>query len=235
MATVPGVADDDTEGALRPIEGGASGAPVFGRRTTPFDQRKYRRFGVEVETDTDRWEEFFEAYFDADAGAILNLMNARTEWQQANATAVLLSTSLRDDDGLSIDWSFPAEPVYDDDDDEPVLYDSDGAVIERDADGQPTREGGHPVYEWHDGELLSEAELRDAIAAFDPLGDDDLGSSRRRFAYIADSPRHRIQLSALNDLADWIIGDAAKRPPRRPTSSARGQSRTSRTSGARRR
>jgi hypothetical protein len=193
------VADDDTEGALRPIEGGASGAPVFGRRTTPFDQRKYRRFGVEVETDTDRWEEFFEAYFDAD--------------------------------GLSIDWSFPAEPVYDDDDDEPVLYDSDGAVIERDADGQPTREGGHPVYEWHDGELLSEAELRDAIAAFDPLGDDDLGSSRRRFAYIADSPRHRIQLSALNDLADWIIGDAAKRPPRRPTSSARGQSRTSRTSG----
>jgi hypothetical protein len=210
------VADDD-EGALRPIEGGASGAPVFGRRTTAFDQRKYRRFGIEVETDSERFVEEFEAYLDPDAGAILNLMNSRTEWQQANATAVLLSTSLRDDDGVSIGWAYPAEPEYDE----------DGELLR--LDGDPPEQDPPPRYEWHDGELLSEEELRDAIAEFDPL---DVGSSRRRFAYLADHPSYRMQLSALNDLADWIIGEAAKRPPRRPTSSARGQSRTSRTPGA---
>jgi hypothetical protein len=189
------VADD--EGALRPIEGGApDGLPVFGKRSTPFDQRKYRRFGIEVESDTERWTEEFEAYFDPDAGAILGLLNARTEWQQANATAVLLGTSLRDDDGVPDDWASPTEPEYDD-----------------------------------DGELLTESELTDAIAEFDVLAE---GSSRRRFGWIMQSPRHRVQLSALTDLADWIIGDAAKRPPRRPTSSARGRSQTSRTSGARR-
>lgn len=231
---------DDDEGALRPIEGGApDGLPVFGKRSTPLDQRKFRRFGIEVETDSDRWVEEFEAYFDPDAGAILGMMNARTEWQQANATALLLGSSLRDDDGVSASWSFPVEPVFDDDG-EVVLYveGDDGepveVEVERDEDGNPINvpEGAAPRYEWHDGELLTAAELTQAIREFEPL---DEGSSRRRFGYIADSPGHRIQLSALTDLADWIIGDAAKRPPRRPTSSARGQSRTSRTSGGRRR
>jgi hypothetical protein len=212
------VADD--EGALRPIEGGApDGLPVFGRRSTPFDQRKYRRFGIEVESDTERWTEEFEAYFDPDAGAILGLLNARTEWQQANATAVLLGTSLRDDDGVPDDWASPTEPKYDD----------DGEYLRLDDD--PEGAAPPPRYEWHDGELLTESELSDAIAEFDVLAE---GSSRRRFGWIMQSPRHRVQLSALTDLADWIIGDAAKRPPRRPTSSARGRSQTSRTSGARR-
>jgi hypothetical protein len=214
MSRVPLVADDDP--GLVPIEGGASGAPVFGRRATPLDQRKYRRFGVEVESDTERFVEEFEAYFDPDAGAILNLMNSRTEWQQANATASLLGSSLRDDDGVSVEWPFPSEPVYDD----------DGELLR--LDGDLPGEDPPARYEWHDGSLLTEEELRDAIAEFDPL---DVGSSRRRFAYLADHTGYRIQLSALSDLADWIIGDAAKRPPRRPTSSARGQSRTSRTSG----
>jgi hypothetical protein len=213
------VADD--EGALRPIDGGApDGLPVFGKRSTPFDQRKYRRFAIEVETDTERFEEVFEAYFDPDAGAILGLMNARTEWQQANATAVLLGTSLRDDDGVPDDWESPTEPEFDD----------DGELLRLDDD--PDGTDPPPRYEWHDGELLTEAELRQAIAEFDPL---DVGSSRRRFGFIMQSPRHRVQLKALNDLADWVIGDAAKRPPQRPTSSARGRSQTSRTSGARRR
>lgn len=203
----------DDEQHLQAIDGGGTSAPVFGRRTTPFDERKYRRFGIEVETDRERFVEEFDAYIDPDAGAILQMMNARTQGQQANAAALLLGTSLRDDDGVSHDWTFPTEPEYDD----------DGNAITDDEDRH--------LFEWHDGELLTEQELQLAIREFDPL---EVGSSRRRFYYITDSPRHRIQLGALTELAEWVIGDIAKRPTRRPSSSDRGQQRTTRTSGGRR-
>lgn len=211
-----------------------SGTPVFGRRPGSIDQRKYRTFGIEVEGDSDRFVETFEAYLDPDAGAILAMMQARTEVQQANATAVLLRTSLRDDDGVPADWRFPAEPVTDDDgepvlflsgeteDDEPVEFDDPG-------DGE-IPEGAEPRYEWHDGSLLTATELRDAIAEFDVFDD---GSSRRRFEFVMNSPRYRVQLDALTELSEWIAGDVAKRPTRKPTSSRRGQQSTGRTSGGR--
>lgn len=220
------MADDDS--GLRPIEGGVpAGAPVFGKRARPLDERKFRQFGIEVETDEERWVEEFEAYLDPDAGAILNLMNSRTEWQQANATAVLIGGSLRDDDGVPFSWSPPIEPEYDDDG-EAILYDADGNVVEV-ADGADPPAGAEPRYLWHDDELLTADEVAEASREFDTLRD---GSSRRRFQYLMDSARHRVQLEALTELSEWIIGEAARRPPRRPTSSARGQSRTSRTSGA---
>lgn len=209
----------DDEQHLQAIPGGGTSAPVFGRRTTPFDERKYRRFGIEVETDSERFVEEFDAYIDPDAGAILQMMNARTEGQQANAAALLLGTSLRDDDGVSHDWTFPSEPEYDD----------EGDLLRLDDD--PADQDPPARYEWHDGELLTEAELREAIREFDPL---EVGSSRRRFYYITDSPRHRIQLGALTELAEWVIGDIARRPTRKPSSSGRGQQRTGRTSGGRR-
>lgn len=217
-----------------PIEG-APGVRVFGQRSTPLVDRRYRRFGLEVETDTDRFVEEFDAYFDPDAGAILGMMNARTEVQQANATAVLLRTSLRDDDGVPADWRFPDGPVRDDDGDE-VLYDEDenGEPVEwqpEDGDGDTEIPAGvEPRYEWHDGDLLTATELRAAIREFDVFDD---GSSRRRFEFVMNSPRHRVQLDALTELSEWIIGDVAKRPTRRPTSSRRGQQRTDRTSGGR--
>lgn len=211
------MADDSGQDPhLQAIEG--SGVPVFGRRTTPFDERKYRRFGIEVESDDARFVEEFDAYIDPDAGAILQMMNARTEGQQANAAALLLGTSLRDDDGVSHDWAFPSEPEYDDDDE---LLRADGDT----SDNPP------PLYAWHDGELLTEVELRRAIREFDPLAE---GSSRRRFYYITDSPRHRVQLGALTELAEWVIGDLARRPTRRPSSSGRGQQQTRRSSGGKR-
>ncbi len=217
---------------LQAVEG--SGVPVFGRRATPFDARKYRRFGLEVETDSQRFVEEFDAYIDPDAGAILQMMNARTEGQQANAAALLLGTSLRDDDGVSHDWTFPTEPEYDDDG-EAILYladDETGEPVETEvAEGEEPSAGAEPRYEWHDGDLLTEVELRQAIREFDPL---EVGSSRRRFYYITDSPRHRVQLGALTELAEWVIGDIARRPTRRPSSSGRGQQRTTRTSGGKR-
>jgi hypothetical protein len=207
--------------------------PVFGRRDRPLAERRYRRFGIEVETDADRWVEEFDAYFDPDAGAILGMMNARTEGQQANATAVLLRSSLRDDDGVPADWRPPTDPVLDDDGDEVlfVLDDAGEPVEWTDPDGPDggnlIPEGAEVRYEWHDGTLLTGAELRAAAADFDVFSE---GSSRRRFEFVMNSPRHRVQLDALTALAEWITGDVAKRPTRRPTSSHRGQQRTGRTS-----
>jgi hypothetical protein len=210
------VADDQT---LTPIDGGIEpGVPVFGRRTGSFDQRKFRRFALEIESDSERFNATFEAFVDADAGAIFGLMSARTQMQQAQATAVLLGTSLRDDDGVSDGWTFPEEPVYDD----------DGELLRFDED--PDDAPPPPRYEWWDGTLLTEEELRSEIDAFDPL---EVGSSRRRFGYVMQSPGHRVQLAALNELAQWLIGDAAKVPTQLPKSSRPGQSRTPRTSGAR--
>lgn len=214
-----------------PVEG-TPGVRVFGQRATPLSERRFRRFGIEVETDSDRWVEEFDAYFDPDAGALLGVMNARTDLQQANATAVLLRTSLRDDDGVPADWHIPGEPVHDDEGDE-VLYvvGEDGEPVEWQPedgdDGDEVPDGVEVRYEWHDGSLLTATELREAIAEFDVFDD---GSSRRRFEWVMNSPRHRVKLSALTDLAEWITGEVAKRPTRRPTSSARGQQRTGRTS-----
>jgi len=218
-----------TEPEQSPVPEETPSVRVFGKRTAPLTERRYRRFGLEVETDADRFVEEFDAYFDPDAGAILGMMNARTDVQQANATALLLRTSLRDDDGVPADWRFPTDPVLDDDG-EPVLYALDPAGEPEEAqiaDDEEVPEGVEPRYEWHDGELLTQAELRDAIREFDPL---DEGSSRRRFEYVMNSPRHRVQLDALTELSEWITGDVAKRPTRKPSSSRRGQGQTGRTS-----
>jgi hypothetical protein len=211
MANLAGVSDDPT---LTP------GAPVFGRRETPLDERTYRRFGLEVETTGDRWDEFFEAYLDVDGGSVLTLMNSRTDMQQANATAMLLHTSLRDDDGVPSDWLPPVEPELVDPDDP----ESDWLRTEP-TDEQPE---GEPLYRDWDGELRVKGELRE----LDDLAE---GSSLRRFAFIMDSTHHRVKMEALNQIAEWIIGDLAKRPTQQPRPSGRGQSRTARTSGARRR
>jgi hypothetical protein len=192
--------------------------PTFGRRTTPLERRRFRPFAVEVETADDRFDVPFEAYFDVDAGAALGIMNARTEMQQANAVAQLMHVSLRNDDGVPFGWIPPATPELSDPDDE----ESDWQRAEA-----PEGEEGEPLYMRWDGELVPSDGLD-----YDPLED---GSSRLRFAFVMDSPEHRVQLGALNEIAEWIIGDAAKRPTRRPTPSGRGQQRTSRGSGARRR
>ena len=209
------------------------GTPTFGRRTTPLERRRFRPFAVEVETADERFDVQFEAYFDVDAGAALQLMNARTEMQQANAVAQLMHVSLRNDDGVPLGWLPPAEPELADPDDpdsdwlraEPAQAEQ-GEGEEEDAE-QSAPEDGEPLYQRWDGELVPSSELD-----YDPLED---GSSRMRFAYIMDSPEHRVQLAALNEIAEWIIGDAAKRPTRRPSPSATGPQRTSRGSGGRRR
>lgn len=182
--------------------------PVFGRRSHPFEQQRWRRFAIEVETVERRWDEPFEAYTEVDAGTAIAMMNARTDMQQANAVSALLITALRDDDGASVSWVPPATPVL---------------ASENDPESDWLRDDdGEPLYELWNGEYVTSAELAEVT----PLTH---GSSRARFAAIMDSPDHRVQLEALLEIGEWMIGDAAKRPTRKPSPSGRGQRPTGRT------
>lgn len=209
------------------IEEPASSVPVFGRRTEPIGNRRYRRFAVEVEAvaqatrghaaTEERWTEEFDALFDLDGGAILTLLNAPDAMRQAQAVATLLGASLTDLDGVPAEWVRPEEPEREDpDDDESPILRGDATADEPD---------GEPLYLRWDGEVVPEDDLD-----FDPLED---GSSRRRFGYLMAHPRYRIRVEALNEIAEWLTAEYAERPTKRPTSSRRGQARTARTSGGR--
>lgn len=189
------------------------GVPIFGVNPEPANTRRTREFGVEVETQVpatrghrphvERHIERFTAYFDLDGGAVLGLMNSRSEMEQANATAVLLGTSLDDLDGVPVEWRLPVEPEYDE----------AGNVLRADAtDEHPD---GAPLYLSWDGELSTLDELRQ----LDDLVD---GSSRRRFSVIMASPRHRVRIEALNEIGRWLIAEVAGRPTVRSTPSRHG-------------
>jgi hypothetical protein len=159
-------------------------------------------------------------------------MHVRDAMQQAQSTAVLLGTSLRDDDGVPLEWAQPLTPELSDPDDEasPWLV----FTGEDDDDGQPLvepRKGDddqrEPAYlDWF-GELVAADDLR-----FDPIED---ASSRRRFQYLMDSPRYTVRVEALNEIAEWLMADYAGRPTRRPMPSGRGPQPTGRGSKGRRR
>lgn len=200
-----------------------TGPPVFGVNPETPEQRRRRSFGIEVETQVpatrgvpphvERQVHHFDAYFDLDAGALHGLMNARTEMQQANAVAVLLGTTLDDLDGVPVEWVPPAQPEYDD----------EGEVLR--ADPTPEHPEGEPLYLRWDGELATSTELR-----VDPLAD---GSSRRRFQYLMDSPRHRVRVEALTEVSRWLTEQVSGHPTKRPSPSGHGPQPTGRGSRAR--
>jgi hypothetical protein len=207
-------------------------APVFGKHDVPFDQRTFRPFGIEVEDDTHRWVEHFSAFTDVDGGALVSLLNAAGELAVAQAVVRFLGTNLRDDDGVSMDWSPPATPETDPDDPEEWLRaepTDDSVVAVEDGELVPQ---GEPLYRWHDGSLMTGAELTAAWRAYDDFAD---GSSRRRFAAISDSMHMRYRIEALSEIAEWLAPQLTARPTLLPGRSGPGQSPGARGSGARRR
>lgn len=208
---------------LGPTVAVPAGVPVFGRPEDGEPGPKLRRFGLSVQYrkrgEPVREDVILTAYAKMDAGAILRMMQAGSdEMALAQATAVVLSSSLVDDDGVPSDWFPPSE-------EEPALEDED------DPDSPAVREGGDPdgalLYERWDGELVRYEDLD-----FDEFRD---GSSRRRFSHIMVSTRYRVDLDALTDTAKWLVGESAGRPTGRPTPSGRGPQSTRRGSGGRRR
>lgn len=206
-----------TDTPTTPTEATAPGMPIFGRNPDPVDERKTREFGLEVEVQrpatrgvrphVERTVESFTTYVDLDAGALLGLMNARTDNEQANRVAVLLGTTLDDLDGVPVSWVAPIEPEYED----------DGETILR-AEPEAEGEQGAPLYLFWDGSLVTADELR-----IDELTE---GSSRRRFSVLMDDPQRRVRIEALNEIARWLTEDVAGRPTVRPTHSQRGPQRT---------
>lgn len=212
--------------APQPPEPAPEGVPVFGTRKDEEQKpRETRTFALEVEyrerNRQVRANALFTAHTTLDAGAVLRMMQARTELEQANATAFVLTTALLDDDGVPATWSVPSieEPALEDEDD----------LDSRALRGEPTEvdPDGPLLYERWDGELVPYDDL-----AFSEWED---GSSRRRFAFIMSSPGHRVELPALIEVSKWLIQEAGGRPTGRPTPSGRGPQSTRRGSGGKRR
>lgn len=191
------------------------GPPIFGAREWEPDKVRYRRFGLEVEHGAERFTVYFETFPDIDGGALFQLMNARTQAQQGNAVAVLMSTQLRDDDGIPSDWQMPTEALIRED------------ATDDDEDPWERTEDGRPLYERWDGEAVT-ADL----LTFNEVED---GSSRRRFGFLMESTRHRVRFEALAELAEWLVKEAVSRPTRRSAHSRTGPQPTGRGAGARRR
>lgn len=195
--------------------------PTFGKHAEPFEARSFRPFNIEVEDDTRRWVEHFEAFTDVDGGALVSLLNANGELAVAQAVVRFLGTNLRDDDGVSMDWVPPAVPEED--------PDTPGEWLRAEA---PEGEQGEPLYRWHDGTLMTRERLTDAWREHDELAD---GSSRRRFAVISDSMHIRYRIEALSEIAEWLAPELTARPTLLPGRSGPTRSPTARGSLARQR
>lgn len=212
-----------TAHAELPAVANNAAVPVFGRRDDRATPVQTRQFGLEVEYRKRgklvREDLILTAYTTLDAGGILRLMQANTDMEQANATAFVLSTSLRDDDGVPTGWVRQGE-------DEPALEDEDD-LDSRAVRGDPTEVDpeGPLLYERWDGELVPYDDL-----TFDEFTE---GSSRRRFSFVMTSPDYRVELQALLDTSQWLIAQGTGRPTKQPASSGRGRQSTRRGSGGR--
>jgi hypothetical protein len=203
-----------------PNPDGNTNVPVFGKSAGPVT---YKQFGLEVEeaATEKRWVEYFEVRTDVDGGSLVHMLSQPDgSIEQAQAAITFLGQQLRDTDGPSVEWSFPAVPEED--------PDRPGKWLRGDPTGDDPE--GAPLYRWHDGALLTEAELAQATRDFDGLR---TGSSKRRFAYLSDTRRYRYRYEAIEELAKWLTEGVARRPTLRPAPSGHGPQSTKRTSRAR--
>jgi hypothetical protein len=212
----------------------APGIPTFGKHDDDFANRRYRRFSLEVEGKRkprgreERWTEEFDCFMDVDGGMWVALGQARTDMETARAVVSFLGANLRDDDGASMDYVFPATPELEDPDDPDsdwLRTDPTEEEIARAAEEGREPEG-EPLYLGWDYELYTRADLPKLVEL-------EHGSSRRRFAYISDAMHIRYKYEALEEVSNWLTEGMTGRPTRRPVPSGHGPQRTSRGRGGR--
>lgn len=211
----------------------ADAVPVFGRSADRKEPVKIGRFALAVEhiERGKRVEEevHFACHLDLDAGAVMRLMQAGSDEQKvAQATAMVLSSALVDDDGVPVDWRLPEEDDYareEPEEDSDAAEDPEEELPPLRGDATEEEPDGALLYERWDGELVPWDDL-----AFDELGE---GSSRRRFAVIMASTRYRVDIEALTGVQKWLVRQATNRPTKRPAPSGRGPRSTRRGSAGR--
>jgi hypothetical protein len=203
--------------------------PVFGKWEGPA---VYRPFGLMVERPSteERWVEEFQVRTDVDGGSVVHMLSQPDgSLEQAQASIAFLGQQLRDTDGISVEWSYPATP--EEDPARPGEWlradPTPGEVTAAAAEGRQPE--GEPLYRWHDDSLLTEAELAQAVRDFDWHE----GSSKRRFAYLSDTHTLRYRFEALEEITKWLTEGITRRPTQRPKPSGHGPRSTGRTSRAR--
>lgn len=185
------------------------GVPVFGVESTVT----YQPVRFEVHPDGgEPYREEFQMHTEADAGAIMEVLAARDQLSQGLAIANLLRTLLRNDDGVPMEWF---APLLEDGQYAPAM-DDDGYVIKDEEE--------RPLYRDPAGDLVSDTSL--LVVEF------EAGSSRRRFVELMDDPTKRVPLTALVQIAKWVVTRASSRPTRRQQPSTTTRSRTPRGSRA---
>lgn len=191
------------------------GAPIFGGGSA--EGPSFEPFWLTVVPDgKPPYRERFEAHVDADAGAIMELLAARTQLEQGAAMARLLAGILRNDDGCPAEWQPARDP-------ETGLL-----AVATDENGLDLHGDDGPLYRDWDGALVSDLTLLAPTH--------EQGSSRRRFAAIMDAQNLRVTFAALAEIARWVVtrsgGGGTRRPVRSPTTArqrdggSRGKSRS---------
>lgn len=233
--------------ATAPVETAATrgpGVPVFGRRSAPLADREFH-LAVYLARNPNGEPELhaFRSWNEPDTGSIMQMLGARTEGEQGAAVIRILSATLRDDDGVSVSYVAPREPMTVDEFDEWV----DDHADELAEHLLPVRLDTPEEYEAHEldrddddrayGEVVDDPEDGPRTVTAEPwwLGPNgpttdtdslhpemDEGSSARRFAIVLDSRRLRIDWSALQELAEFMAGEVTARPTRQPSPSQRG-------------
>lgn len=185
------------------------GPPVFGRRR---DAAKRIPFTLLTYRDDDAVENLLTARADIDTGSVFALgRSSQSTGAQITAIRNLLMRTLVDDDGIGLRGQV-----------EQVAPDPEGSELVP-VDTLPNDAWSMADVEWRtpDGQLHDNPD-----DAHDHMREH--GSSLRRFAAIMDDDSLWVEQTALEEIIDYLMSQAADRPTQRSSAPSRSRRRTGR-------
>lgn len=222
--------------------------PLFGARSGPL---RHREFDLAVyltrRPNDPPTPERFSTWEEPDTGSVMTMLGAETEGAQTAAVFRILMSTLRDDDGVSVEYRMPDEPMSVDEFDEWLEENPESGLeraevdlqLEQLEEGDPELAPGEEPGEFvpiayapgeGDGERLAwwlgpEGPTTNVDDLDVPYAE---GSSVRRFLLLTQDKARRIDWSALTGLAEFIAKGVADRPTKRPQPSRHGPRSTGR-------
>lgn len=208
----------------------AAAPPVFGRRKpdTPVAPAVKRvSFVLLTYRGNDPIENTLTARADIDTASVFSLgRTGQSVGAQIEAIRKLLMRTLVDDDGIGV-HQLVEQVVPNPDGDDPGDMVTVESLVPRDEDGEPDPDYtpawsmADVAFRTPDGEVFDEA--TDATNHCR-----EHGSSLRRFAAIMDDDSLWVEQSALEEIIDYLMTQAADRPTRRSSARSRSRQRTGR-------